>query len=75
MSTNLNTRGMLLRDIEIAQVEMRQACDSYDAAAKKTQDAQRVSHAAYDARAAAVRKLDRLRRALAVLDGEEDDRG
>lgn len=72
MSGYVSARDALLRDIESAEAALQGAVERYAEVERKLHDAQRSAGIAYEARAKNVRNVFRLKRALSILDGDED---
>ena len=71
MAEYITVRDAILRDLESAEAALKGANDSYAAAERKLRDAQRVASRAYDGRASNARNVDQLKKALAIIEGEE----
>jgi hypothetical protein len=71
----ISARNAILREIESAQAALKGAQQSYNEEERKLHEAQRRTSSAYEGRARNQRNVDRLKKALAVLDeGASDER-
>jgi hypothetical protein len=72
MTQYISAREALARDLESAQAALKGAEEAYAAAERKLHEAQNISMRAYDGRAANSRNVDRITKAIAILDGEDE---
>ena len=67
----MTTRDAILRDIETAVAALTAANHDYAKAEKDLRQAQGVAERSYDRRAASQRNVDRLKKALAIIEGDD----
>lgn len=72
MSENITVRDAILRDLESAEAALKGANKSYADAERNLRDAQQRASHAYDGRAMNQQNVDRLRKALAIIEGDTD---
>ena len=73
MTEYVSVRDALIRDIESAEAALTGANDVYDDAQWRSRQAQDTASRAYDGRAANQRNVDRLKKALAIIEGDTDE--
>ena len=73
MTAYVSTRDALIRDIESAEAALTGANEVYAAAERKLQHMQGTASRAYDGRATTQRNVDRLKKALAIIEGDTDE--
>ena len=73
MTAYVSVRDALIRDINSAEAALTGANDVYDDAQRKSQQAQNTASRAYGGRVINQRNVDRLKKALAIIDGDTDD--
>lgn len=71
MSEYISLRDVLIRDLEAQENALKGAESVYAADARALQDAQRKSSRSYEARAEIRRNVDRLKTALAIIEGDD----
>ena len=71
MSEYITVRDALIRDIESAEAGLRGAQQSYAEAERKLHAAERAASSAYQARVNNQRNVDRLKSALAIIEGDK----
>ncbi len=71
MSEYISLRDVLIRDIEAQENALKGAEAVYATDARALQDAQRKSSRSYEARAEIRRNVDRLKTALAIIEGDD----
>ena len=70
MTAYVSVREALIRDIESAEAALTGANDVYDDAQRKLQYAEGTASRAYDGRETNQRNVDRLKKALALIEGD-----
>ena len=71
MSEYISLRDVLIRDLEAQENALKGAESVYATDARALQDAQRKAHRSYEARAEIRRNVDRLKTALAIIEGDD----
>ena len=72
MTEYVSVREALIRDIESAEAASTMANESYAAAERTLDQAQGSAARTYERRATRQRNVDRLKKALAIIDGDTD---
>ncbi|UAJ78345.1 hypothetical protein IT072_13870 [Leifsonia sp. ZF2019] len=72
MTAYISAREALSRELESAKAALSGAQEVYDDAEYQLRVAQGASSRAYDARARNSRNVDRLEKAIAILDGRDE---
>lgn len=67
----ISARDAILRDLESAEAALKVADSEYEQAERKLRLAQDTATRAYDGRAANSRNVDRLKEALAIIEGDD----
>ena len=70
MTAYVSVRTALIRDIASAEAALTVANESYAEAARKLSHAQTTAARAYDGRATNQRNVDRLKKALEIIEGD-----
>ena len=73
MTAYVSARDALIRDIESAEAALTGANEFYTKAETKLHQAQGIASRAYDGRAANQRNVDRLKKALTIIEGDTDE--
>lgn len=73
MNAYISARAALERDLESAKAALTGAEEVYADAERKLHDAQRAAQRAYDGRARNSQNVDRIKRAIAALDGADEE--
>ena len=71
MSEYISLRDVLIRDLEAQENALKGAESVHAADARALQDAQRKSSRSYEAREKIRRNVDRLKTALAIIEGDD----
>lgn len=71
MSEYVSVRDAVLRDLEAHENALKGAESVYASDERALQDAQRKAHRSYEVRAEIRRNVDRLKTALAIIEGDE----
>ena len=73
MSEYVTARDAILRELESAEAALKGASEAYAKDERALHEAQRRAEAGYEGRARNAKNVARLRRALAIIEGESDD--
>ena len=73
MTAYVSVRDALIRDIESAEAALTGANEVYDDAQWELRQVQNYASRAYDGRAANQRNVDRLKKALSIIEGDTDE--
>ena len=74
MTAYVSVRDALIRDIESAEAALMGADQVYAEVERELRKVQNSASRAYDGRATNQRTVDRLKKALAIIEGEGDER-
>jgi hypothetical protein len=71
MSEHISLRDVLIRDLEAQENALKGANQAYAEDKRKLHEAERAAARSYENRAKIVRNVDRLKTALAIIEGDD----